>query len=151
LFLRSGLAKLSRNIFRIIGLSLLANCVNTRFLLDGSLHDLGGHILFVVSITILIMLLSLLQRVEQRLRFYPVVRGEVVTDIATAFGLLTMGMEKAEGNVTRAASSLGVSRPTRCRILACYGLKKNQVGSSLREGLESLANKGERLIKRRSC
>jgi len=37
-----------------------------------------------------------------------------------------MGMEKAEANVTRAASSLGVSRPTRCRMLACYGLKKTK-------------------------
>ena len=76
-FSSSALAKLSLvaiavplaimdNIFRIIGLSLLANYVNTRFLLDGSLHDLGGHVLFVVSIAILIVLLSLLRRVEQR-------------------------------------------------------------------------------------
>jgi exosortase len=86
--LRSGLAKLSLvavavplaimdNIFRILGLSLLANYVNTRFLLDGSLHDLGGHILFVVSIAILIVLLSLLRKLEQRPRLYAVVRAEV--------------------------------------------------------------------------
>jgi two-component system NtrC family response regulator len=35
-----------------------------------------------------------------------------------------LAMEKAEGNVTRAASSLGVSRPTLYQLLARYGLKK---------------------------
>ena len=64
------------NIFRIIGLSLLANYVNIRFLLDGTVHDLGG-VLFVVSIAILIVLLSLLRRVEQRPRLYTVVCAEV--------------------------------------------------------------------------
>jgi two-component system NtrC family response regulator len=33
-------------------------------------------------------------------------------------------MEKAEGNVTRAASYLGVSRPTLYQLLARYGLKR---------------------------
>jgi two-component system NtrC family response regulator len=37
-----------------------------------------------------------------------------------------MGMEKAEGNVTRAAASLGVSRPTLCQMLARCGLKKTK-------------------------
>ena len=64
------------NIFHVIGLSLLANYVNTRFLLDGSLHDLG-YVLFVVSIAILIFLLSILRRVEQRPNPYTVVRAEV--------------------------------------------------------------------------
>ena len=54
------------NAFRIVGLSLLANYVNTSFLLDGRLHDLGGYFLFVLSITILIVLISLLRRFEQR-------------------------------------------------------------------------------------
>jgi two-component system NtrC family response regulator len=38
--------------------------------------------------------------------------------------LVRLAMEKAEGNVTRAASSLGVSRPTLYQLLARYGLKK---------------------------
>jgi two-component system NtrC family response regulator len=33
-------------------------------------------------------------------------------------------MEKAEGNVTRAASYLGVSRPTLYQMLARFGLRK---------------------------
>ena len=33
-------------------------------------------------------------------------------------------MEKAEGNVTRAASYLGVSRPTLYQLLDRYGIKK---------------------------
>jgi two-component system NtrC family response regulator len=36
-------------------------------------------------------------------------------------------MQKAEGNVTRAASYLGVSRPTLYQLLARYGLKKPKV------------------------
>ena len=38
--------------------------------------------------------------------------------------LVRLAMEKAEGNVTRAASSLGVSRPTLYQLLARYGLKR---------------------------
>ena len=38
--------------------------------------------------------------------------------------LVRLAMEKAEGNVTRAASYLGVSRPTLYQLLARYGLKK---------------------------
>jgi exosortase len=75
-FLRSGWAKVGLviaivplaiidNVFRIMGLSLLANYVNKSFLLDGSLHDLGGHVLFVVSIVVLICLLAVLRRLEQ--------------------------------------------------------------------------------------
>jgi len=38
--------------------------------------------------------------------------------------LVRLALEKAEGNVTRAASYLGVSRPTLYQLLARYGLKK---------------------------
>ena len=38
--------------------------------------------------------------------------------------LVRLALEKAEGNVTRAASYLGVSRPTVYQLLARYGLKK---------------------------
>jgi two-component system, NtrC family, response regulator len=38
--------------------------------------------------------------------------------------LVRLAMEKAEGNVTRAASYLGVSRPTLYQLLTRYGLKK---------------------------
>ena len=38
--------------------------------------------------------------------------------------LVRLAMEKAEGNVTRAATHLGVSRPTLYQLLARYGLKK---------------------------
>jgi two-component system, NtrC family, response regulator len=38
--------------------------------------------------------------------------------------LVRLAMEKAEGNVTRAASYLGVSRPTLYQLLARYGFKK---------------------------
>ena len=33
-------------------------------------------------------------------------------------------MEKAEGNVSRAAADLGISRPTLYQLLGRYGLKK---------------------------
>ena len=51
------------NAFRIVGLSLLANYVDKSFITDGRLHDLGGYVLFVLSITILIVLLSLLRQI----------------------------------------------------------------------------------------
>ena len=38
--------------------------------------------------------------------------------------LVRLAMEKAEGNVSRAASELGISRPTLYQLLARYGLKK---------------------------
>jgi two-component system NtrC family response regulator len=38
--------------------------------------------------------------------------------------LVRLAMERADGNVTRAASYLGVSRPTLYQLLARYGLKK---------------------------
>jgi len=38
--------------------------------------------------------------------------------------LVRLAIEKAEGNVTRAASYLGVSRPTLYQLLARYGLKR---------------------------
>jgi two-component system, NtrC family, response regulator len=40
--------------------------------------------------------------------------------------LVRLAMEKAEGNVTRAASYLGVSRPTLYQLLARYGFKKTK-------------------------
>ena len=44
--------------------------------------------------------------------------------------LVRLAMEKADGNVTRAASSLGVSRPTLYQMLARYGLKKLPLSSN---------------------
>ena len=38
--------------------------------------------------------------------------------------LVRLAMEKAEGNVSRAAEELGISRPTLYQLLARYGLKK---------------------------
>jgi len=70
------------NALRIIGLSLLANYVNTSFLLDGRLHDLGGYLAFAFSVAILIALLSLLRRFEQRPRVYSPMRNEVKLDAA---------------------------------------------------------------------
>ena len=35
-------------------------------------------------------------------------------------------MEKAEGNVSRAAVDLGISRPTLYQLLARYGMKKTK-------------------------
>lgn len=94
-FLRSTWAKLSlvvtvmplaiiNNGVRIVGLSLLANYVDRSFLLDGRLHDLVGHIVFVFSITILIVLISLLRRFEQRPKFYSLSRAEIPSDVAAA-------------------------------------------------------------------
>jgi two-component system NtrC family response regulator len=40
--------------------------------------------------------------------------------------LVRLAMEKAEGNVTRAAAELGISRPTLYQLLARYGLKKTK-------------------------
>ncbi|MDH4188400.1 MAG: sigma 54-interacting transcriptional regulator, partial [Nitrospira sp.] len=37
--------------------------------------------------------------------------------------LVRLAMEKAEGNITRAAADLGISRPTLYQLLARYGLK----------------------------
>ena len=38
--------------------------------------------------------------------------------------LVRLAMEKAEGNVSRAAAELGISRPTLYQLLARYGIKK---------------------------
>jgi two-component system NtrC family response regulator len=38
--------------------------------------------------------------------------------------LVRLAMEKAEGNITRAAADLGISRPTLYQLLSRYGLKK---------------------------
>jgi len=40
--------------------------------------------------------------------------------------LVRLAMEKAEGNVSKAASELGISRPTLYQLLARYGLKKTK-------------------------
>jgi exosortase len=72
------------NGIRIVGLSLLANYVNKSFLLDGHLHDLVGHLVFVLSIAILIVLISVLRRLEQRPTFYPPVQADVTSNVAAA-------------------------------------------------------------------
>jgi exosortase len=94
-FLRSGWARfvvvvamvplaIVDNGIRIIGLSLLANYVNKSFLLDGHLHDLVGHLVFVLSIAMLIGLISVLRRFEQRPTFYPPVQADVTSNVAAA-------------------------------------------------------------------
>jgi exosortase len=86
-FLRSVWAKLSivalvlplaiiNNGFRIVLLSVLANYVDTSFLLDSSLHDLVGHLIFICSITIFIVLISLLRKFEPRLSLFSAVHAE---------------------------------------------------------------------------
>ena len=40
--------------------------------------------------------------------------------------LVRLEMEKAEGNISRAAAELGISRPTLYQLLARYGLKKTK-------------------------
>jgi exosortase len=64
------------NGFRIVLLSVLANYVDTSFLTDGSLHDLVGHFIFVCSIIILIVLISLARRFELRTSFFSAVPAE---------------------------------------------------------------------------
>jgi exosortase len=92
-FLRSAWAKFSLviimvpvaiidNGIRIVGLSLLANYVDKSFLLDGRLHDLGGYLTFVLSVTILIVCMALLWRIEQRYGLYGGERAEVRSNIA---------------------------------------------------------------------
>ena len=41
--------------------------------------------------------------------------------------LVRLAMEKAEGNVSKAAADLGISRPTLYQLLARYGLKKSKL------------------------
>jgi exosortase len=60
-----------KNGVRIVVLSLLANHVEPSFLTDSTLHDFGGHSLFVLSVVILISLVSLLRRFEQWQGYYP--------------------------------------------------------------------------------
>ena len=60
-----------KNGVRIVVLSLLANYVDPSFLTDSTLHDFGGHSLFVLSVVILISLVWLLRRFEQRYDNYP--------------------------------------------------------------------------------
>lgn len=43
--------------------------------------------------------------------------------------LVRLAMEKANGNVSRAAAGLGISRPTMYQLLARYGMKKPKVDS----------------------
>jgi exosortase/archaeosortase family protein len=72
------------NGIRIVGLSLLANYVDKSFLLDGRLHDLGGYLTFVLSITVLIVCIALFWRIEQRYGLYAGGRAEVRSNITTA-------------------------------------------------------------------
>ena len=67
------------NALRIVGLSLLANYVDKSFITDGRLHDGGGYVMFGLSITILIVLISLLRRLEQQPSLYSPVRAKVGT------------------------------------------------------------------------
>jgi len=72
------------NALRIVGLSLLANHVDKSFLTDGRLHDGGGYVMFALSITILLVLISLLRRLEQQPSFYSPMRAKVGSDVASA-------------------------------------------------------------------
>jgi exosortase len=72
------------NALRIVGLSLLANYVDKSFITDGRLHDGGGYVMFGLSITILLVLISLLRRWEQRPRLFPPLAAEVTSDVAAA-------------------------------------------------------------------
>jgi exosortase/archaeosortase family protein len=72
------------NGIRIVGLSLLANYVDKRFLLDGRLHDLVGHLVFIFSITILIIVITSLRRLERRSKSYFPLQAEVAPDVAAA-------------------------------------------------------------------
>jgi exosortase len=72
------------NGIRIVGLSLLANYVDKGFLLDGRLHDLVGHIVFILSITILIIAIASLSRLERRSRSYFPLQAEVAPDVIAA-------------------------------------------------------------------
>jgi exosortase len=60
-----------KNAFRIVGLSVLANYVDPRFITGSVLHRTGGIPLFVLSVAILLSLLWLLRRYEQRHGYYP--------------------------------------------------------------------------------
>jgi exosortase len=70
------------NALRIVGLSLLANYVDKSFITDGRLHDGGGYVMFGVSIAILLILISLLRRLEQQPSFYSPARAEMRSDVA---------------------------------------------------------------------
>jgi exosortase len=72
------------NALRIVGLSLLANHVDKSFLTDGRLHDGGGYVMLALSMTILLVLISLLQRLEQRPTVYSPVPAGMRSDVATA-------------------------------------------------------------------
>lgn len=48
--------------------------------------------------------------------------------------LVRLAMEKAEGNVSRAAIELGISRPTLYQLLARYGLKKPKAEDQAEKG-----------------
>jgi len=60
-----------KNAVRIVVISLLANYVDPSFVTDGILHDSTGLSLFVLSVVILISLVWLLRRFEQRHGYYP--------------------------------------------------------------------------------
>lgn len=47
--------------------------------------------------------------------------------------LVRLAMEKSQGNVSKAAAELGISRPTLYQLLARYGLKKPKVEGRLEE------------------
>lgn len=64
-----------KNAFRIVGLTLLANYVDPRYITDSLVHSSGGIPLFGLSLVVLFALIWLLRRFEQR-HALKSVRGE---------------------------------------------------------------------------
>lgn len=57
-----------KNAFRIVGLALLANYVDPRYITDGTLHRSGGIPLFLVSLGILFSIVWFSRKFESRIR-----------------------------------------------------------------------------------
>ena len=81
-FLRAACAKMGlvavvvplviiKNAFRIVGLALLANYVDTTFITNSVLHGSGGIPLFFFSLIVLFLIVWLLRKVENRFGCYP--------------------------------------------------------------------------------
>ncbi len=82
LFLRSTWAKMGlvsivvplaivKNAVRIVGLALLANYVDPSFITDSALHRNGGIPFFLVSLAVLLSLVWLIRKLEQRFGYDP--------------------------------------------------------------------------------
>ena len=50
--------------------------------------------------------------------------------------LVRLAIEKADGNVSKAATDLGISRPTLYQLLARYGLKKPKLEDLKEKGID---------------